>query len=283
MSAIINPTEPFDFNDLLNGRFDIQGFENQANRLNGTAEMDSITGGNLADLLSGLAGADTISGGTGNDTLFGCDGDDVLDGGAGNDSLEGNTGQDLLNGGIGNDFLEGGEGNDILLGGATGSDILEGGEGNDTLHGSLNTENINVLDENSAAAQIPNTNISQVQTGLNEVLAAIKSLLNAANNGGDRLSGGAGDDVLSVTDGDNTLSGGTGADTFQFLFSQEVPDSLNEIRDFRPGEDSIVIQGVAENNQASYNAQTGRVSLNGQEIIQLDVNLDIDADDIEFI
>jgi|GEM_PF-6184020 len=283
MSAIINPTEPFEFNGLLNGRFDIQGFENQANRLNGTTERDSITGGNLADLLSGLAGTDTINGGAGNDTLFGCDGDDVLDGGAGNDSLEGNSGQDILNGGIGNDLLEGGEGNDVLLGGALGSDILEGGEGNDTLHGSLNAESINVLDENSAAAQIPNTNINQVQTGLNEVLAAIKSLLTAANNGGDILSGGAGEDVLSVTDGDNTLSGGTGADTFQFLFSQEVPGSLNEIRDFRPGEDSIVIQGVEENNDASYNTQTGRVSLNGQEIIQLDVNLNINADDIEFI
>ncbi|MEM9271952.1 MAG: calcium-binding protein [Cyanobacteria bacterium P01_F01_bin.143] len=292
MSAIINPTEPFEFNNLLNGRFDIKGFENQENRLNGTSRRDSITGGNLADVLSGLESADTVSGGGGNDTLFGCDGNDSLDGGIGNDFIKGDTGNDFLKGDTGNDFLDGGSGNDslqgnsgndILLGGTTGSDTLEGGEGNDTLHGNLNAESINVLDDNSTVAKVPNTNINQVQTGLNEVLVAIKALLTAANDGGDSLSGGAGDDVLSVTDGNNTLSGGTGADTFQFLFSQGVPDNLNEITDFQPEEDSIVIQGTADNNEPSYDPETGRVSLDGQEIIQLEEGLNIDSNDIEFI
>ena len=263
MSAIVNPTDPFSQSSNSNGGFDIEGFGDEVNRLNGSEQSDSITGGNLADILSGLAGQDTIDGRGGNDTLLGCDDEDTLDGATDDDLLEGN------------------EGDDLLLGGATGSDTLEGGQGNDTLHGSLLAENINLLGDD-AIAQIPNTNINQVQAGLNEVLATIRSLL-VANNGDDSLSGGAGEDLLSVNDGNNNLSGGTGADTFQFLFSQGIPDNLNRIADFQPDEDSIVIQGVTDNNEASYDPNTGRISLNGQEIIQLDIGLNIDVNDIEFI
>ncbi|ELS02218.1 putative calcium-binding protein [Xenococcus sp. PCC 7305] len=264
MSAIVNPTNPFSELPNANGGLDIQGFVNRENRLNGTAQRDSITGANLADVLGGLSGGDTIEGRGGNDTLLGCNDDDTLDGGADDDVLQGN------------------EGDDLLLGGTSGSDVLEGGAGNDTLHGSLNVENVNLVGENITVAKIPSTNLNQVQTGLNGVLAAIKSML-TANDGNDSLSGGSGDDLLIVADGNNTLDGGAGADTFQFLFAEEVPNNLNDISDFQPGEDSIVIQGVADNNEASYDPNTGRISLNGQEIIQLDVGLDIDADDIEFI
>ena len=273
MSVIIDPTEPFSQAFNSNGGFDLEGFGSEANRLNGTEQRDSITGGNLADILSGLGGQDTIEGLGGNDHLLGCGEADTLRGSLGNDTLDGGTDDDLL---------EGNEGDDLLLGGATGSDTLEGGAGNDTLHGSLSAENINLLGDSATVAQIPNTNINQVQTGLNEVLAAIKALL-VANDEADSLSGGAGDDLLIVTDGGNNLSGGTGADTFQFLFSQGIPDSLNRISDFQAGEDSLIIQGVTDNNQASYDPNTGRISLNGEEIIQLDIGLSIDVDDIEFI
>ena len=273
MSAIINPTIPLSSSSLPNGGLRILGFADQRNRLNGSEQGDSITGGSLADVLSGLEGSDTLEGGNGNDNLFGCGENDILRGGLGNDTLDGGTDDDLL---------QGNEGNDLLLGGASGSDALEGGAGDDTLHGSLNLENINLLGDNAAVTRIANTNINQVQSGLNEILAAIKSVL-AVNNGNDRLSGGPGNDLLIVADGNNTLSGGGGADTFQFDFSQEIPDSLNQISDFQPGRDSIVIQGVGDNNNASYAPNTGRISLNGQEIIQLDVGLNIDADDIEFI
>ena len=52
MSAIVNPTEPFSESPNFTNGFNIRGFENQENRLNGTDQRDSITGGNLADVLN---------------------------------------------------------------------------------------------------------------------------------------------------------------------------------------------------------------------------------------
>jgi hypothetical protein len=65
------------------------------------------------------------------DTIIGGDGRDSLIGGAGNDLLKGRNGQDTLSGLGGNDTIFGGDGQDILIG-AAGDDLLKGGRGQDT-------------------------------------------------------------------------------------------------------------------------------------------------------
>lgn len=118
----------------------INGLNNQNDRLYGE-------GGN--DILFGFGGDDQLYGGTGNDVLLGYDGIDNLFGGNGSDFLAGGNGVDTLDGGLGSDKLYGGLGNDIL-GSKTGDDFTgygiidgmvsgneyTGGSGADTLNGS---------------------------------------------------------------------------------------------------------------------------------------------------
>ncbi len=122
--------------------------------LNGTANNDSLVGGDGNDYLYGNAGADTLLGGGGNDNLYGQDGADLLSGGDGRDTLTGGAGNDTLSGDAGDDYfsdyegansLSGGDGDDIFdnvsfAGGSSsgGIDTLTGGAGRDTyrLHGS---------------------------------------------------------------------------------------------------------------------------------------------------
>ncbi|MEM8718197.1 MAG: hypothetical protein AAGE84_02655 [Cyanobacteria bacterium P01_G01_bin.39] len=124
MSSIVNPTTPLVINSLPNGGLDIQGIEDQENRLEGSESRDLITGGDLDDLLNGLGGADTIMGGEGNDGICGDAGDDELFGEGGDDIIEGNLGEDILDGGSGDDRLIIESGGSTLTGGA-GSDVFQ--------------------------------------------------------------------------------------------------------------------------------------------------------------
>lgn len=64
--------------------------------LEGSADPDHLTAGDIATLIMGHGGDDTLFGGLGDDTLDGGEGDDVLDGGAGNDVLIGGPGADIF-------------------------------------------------------------------------------------------------------------------------------------------------------------------------------------------
>jgi Ca2+-binding RTX toxin-like protein len=55
--------------------------------LTGTADANTMVGGDLADVLTGLAGNDTIKGGAGADTITGGEGADVINGGDGADTI----------------------------------------------------------------------------------------------------------------------------------------------------------------------------------------------------
>jgi hypothetical protein len=121
MSTVVNPTTPETKTALPDGGFDIQGFEAEENRLEGTESSDQVTGGNVDDVLSGFDGEDTISGGTG---------DDGISGGTGNDQLSGDEGNDVINAGTGENTVAGGEGNDRLII-ESGSSTLTGGTGKD--------------------------------------------------------------------------------------------------------------------------------------------------------
>ncbi len=173
MSIIVNPTNPASSSPLANGGFNLSGFADRSNRLIGSEQGDSITGGDLADVLSGLAGNDTIRGLSGNDVIVDCDGEDVLDGGAGQDRL-----------------------------------IVRGG-------------------------------------------------------------------------GD-VLTGGSELDRFEIDLTQRLVNALDRITDYQRGE-KIVIKGNAPTGEIGYNQTTGRLSLDGQEIVQLSPGLDIDLGDVEYI
>jgi Ca2+-binding RTX toxin-like protein len=189
-----------------------------------------------------ISGDDLLKGGLGDDLIFGNGGNDSLDGGKGNDIANGDIGDDLIRGGKGDDSLVGGEGNDTLSAGE-GNDTLVGGSGNDLLRG---------------------------------------------KTGDDLLSGGAGID---------TLKGGEGSDTFNI--EELLPGEVDIITDFTPGEDKIMLpwgddtlvqvfngdaNAAPDGTTIVYDPDTGLVSYldptdDKIDILQLDKNLNLDADD----
>ncbi len=76
----------------------------------GDGGINYVNGGVQAgalDLITGSDVADRIQGLDGDDALLGLAGDDVIEGGEGNDVLEGGLGRDTITGGNGNDFIYG--------------------------------------------------------------------------------------------------------------------------------------------------------------------------------
>jgi hypothetical protein len=95
---------------------------------------------------------------------------DTISGGGGNDTINGQNGKDSLDGGEGTDTIGGGPSDDTLYGG-TGDDLLEGHGGVDALYGEGGNDRLH------GGGSIPATD--QVDTG------------------GNKLDGGAGNDVCS--------------------------------------------------------------------------------------
>ena len=98
----IDPNQPGDFDDMING-----GGGN-----------DDINGGAGTDLASGQAGDDIVDGGDGNDELDTTsllnESEEDAPGDAGNDTLRGSAGNDQLNANLGKDKADGGTGNDFV-------------------------------------------------------------------------------------------------------------------------------------------------------------------------
>ena len=77
--------------------------------------------------------------------------------------------------------------------------------------------------------------------------------------GNDNIDAGAGDDLVRIGSGDDTVELGAGADVLYWTVDQFEGDSVNTIRDFTSGEDTIAIEAdvfsrveveFAEGNQA---------------------------------
>jgi hypothetical protein len=179
------------------------------------------------------------------DWISGGDIGDIISAGAGNDTIAGLDGNDTLSGEEGNDKLQDNAGNSILDGGI-GDDSLAGGEGNDSLVGGEGNDTLN------------------------------------DRFGNNTLEGGAGDDRIIVTDGNNILTGGAGRDTFHFKLT-ESSQQINEITDFQTESDRIIIQTSESDPVASYDRETGILSLGDRDVARLDADLDIDVSEIEFI
>jgi hypothetical protein len=161
--------------------------------------------------------------------------------------------------------LQGGENSDSIVGGNL-ADILSGLAGDDTLEGLGGNDRLFGGDGNDS------------------LLGGTGDDTLDADLGNDSLDGGEGNDRLIAEEGGSSnLTGGAGRDTFQINVSQASDTPLNQIADFTPGEDRIIINGAAENGEVTYNPETGRVTLDGREIAQLATGLSIDPQDLEYI
>lgn len=159
--------------------------------LNGDGRPELVVGNSAGTLqvFAPLAGNDSLSGGTGNDQLLGGLGNDTLDGGDGGDSLDGGGGNDSLAGGAGADTLTGGAGNDVFFVNDASDLVLElAGGGADTIITSLamtSREHVEAL------------RIADGVSGITLTGSAGNDIL-VGNGLANRLSGGAGDDVILV-------------------------------------------------------------------------------------
>ncbi len=154
----------------------------------------------------------TINGTAKDDNLFVSSGvsNDTLLGLEGNDSLDATTG-------AGNNILSGGDSNDELF--AYTSDQLFGDAGNDSLYS----------DGNGSNSLFGGDGNDSIFSDLN-----------------DSAFGDAGDDIIFAgSRGGNKLTGGTGKDLF-YLTPAGVPDTLNEILDFKSGEDTAIINAIPD-------------------------------------
>ncbi len=164
--------------------------------------------------------------------------------------LEGN-GNDVIAGGLQFDSIEGGEGNDRIRG-LDGDDELIGGLGDDTIFGGNNQD---FLDGGA---------------------------------GNDILKGGAGDDILIGGTGVDEMTGGSGDDVFEFAAEDLFDGNIDKITDFSESDefgDIIRLKGIASDAMVEYDSETGLISVDGEDIIQVDQGLDItidnqDGDDI---
>ncbi len=147
---------------------------------------------------------------------------------------------DTITAGAGDANILAGKGDDLIEGGI-GDDTLQGGDGKDTINGGI---------------------------------------------GADLILGGAGNDLIRGglpgmgADGEpmgDTLQGGAGEDIFEFVKSEFDSGAVDEILDFQADgfADLIRIVGVGDGN-VSYNPETGIISIDGQEAIDVGTDLDLD-------
>ena len=138
------------------------------------------------------------------------------------------------------DTITTGAGDAVVFAG-DGDDIINGGSGDDILRGGNGNDNI-------------------------------KGFV-----GDDFISGGEGDDVIRGGFGSDVLNGDAGDDVFEFAIS-ELGTGVDQIEDFKADGDADMIKifdGTGEIGSVEYNDQTGIVSINGTEAIDIGEDQDI--------
>lgn len=166
----------------------------QADPATSVAARPGQAAAHLVKLLAGGSGPDVADGGAGNDAIFGQ---------GGPDRLRGQDGHDYAEGGAGVDWAEGDQGDDDLVGGthtaaADAADALYGGPGDDVVTG----DNAVVT-----LAGTPARATVRIGSAGTPMTPRAVTLL-GEGSGEDRVSGGAGVDVLWGQGGDDQISGG---------------------------------------------------------------------------
>ena len=183
-------------------------------------------------LVFGNAGDDQIlNSGLSHDQLFGGEGNDTLVGGAGNSLLDGETGNNSLVGGAGNDTLSGGNSD-------TNTNTLEGGEGIDEVFAAggdatpftMTLSNTQLLFDQAEIATLNSIETAHLilQSGEHFVVDASaftgNSQIEVSSGEGATVSGGVGNDILSVFGGSAVFFGGAGDDSLTGGFGDDVLD-----------------------------------------------------------
>ena len=167
---------------------------------------------------------------------------DLLTGTAGNDVIDGKAGDDALSGKGGDDTLIGGTGGDILQGGM-GKDTLVGGEGDDLLYGS--SDDPLVLPTKTDFTPPENSYTNPRGTGFNWTYgynqndfpngvalgfhSAPRNRL--ADDQGNLIDGGAGNDFIAAGTGADIVHGGAGKDYIRGMDKDDIlfGDSDNDV------------------------------------------------------
>lgn len=199
--------------------------------IDGVEGSDTLFGGLGLDTLFGGIDNDVLNGGDADDFLSGDDGDDLLSGDDGNDDLSGGAGNDTIAGGLGNDAIDGGDGFNALSGGA-GSDQLTGGIDDDTLDGGLDDDQMAGGLGNDLYRVDHDKDIVTDTGGNDSIEAAINwallddtiehlfltgslALIGVGAFGADDIHANDAGNQLIGGEGNDTLTGGTGADLLQ--------------------------------------------------------------------
>jgi Ca2+-binding RTX toxin-like protein len=133
---------------------------------------------------------------------------------------------------------------DDNIGGGLLNDTIKGGAGNDNISGSAGDDDL------------------------------------SGGAGDDLIRGGEGDDLIIGGNGNDILIGGKGADVFEFFAQNFEADEVDVIKDFE-NIDAIRIKGLDSSVNVEYNSQTGFVSIDGQDVIEIGKDLDITAQDTD--
>lgn len=89
--------------------------------------------------------------------------------------------------------------------------------------------------------------------------------------GGEGVSQDADSEVNETSNSNEGVSETIGEGNFVLEFFNDGIETLSESIG---GEDNIVISGISENAEVDYDEQSGTLSVDGQELVQLDFNLD---------
>ncbi|MEO1377146.1 MAG: calcium-binding protein [Cyanobacteria bacterium J06635_10] len=127
---------------------------------------------------------------------------------------------------------------------------------------------------NDVAAGGDEVDIIMANGGDDNIMGAEGTDFVFAGIGDDIVRGGEGDDVLVGNEGFDVLIGGGGSDIFEFFADQFIEGEIDLILDFEPGEDAVLVVGSTD---VSFNANTGLLSVDGLEVVQLDPGLDLDV------
>ena len=176
-------------NNFFGNTIVLGGTEGNDRLVAGQADDDAVWGDGGDDFIDGAGGNDFLYGGDGNDTMFGGQGDDFIHADKGDDSVSGGDGIDNIFGSDGNDYLDGGRGDDAMNGGQ-GNDIIKGGEGNDELIGNEGDDWI----EGGLGGDLLNGDIG-APTGQTPLYGG-NDVLIGGPDGGDRMQGFNGDDIM---------------------------------------------------------------------------------------
>ncbi|MEJ8814261.1 calcium-binding protein [Variovorax ureilyticus] len=189
------------------------------------------------------------------------DSSDILFGSEGGDFVRGLGGADALFGYGGNDLIQGGEGADILMGGL-GADTLNGGAGNDVIYGSSNGTVLQPTDVNYAPPSPQFANVDGY--GFSWVVESpgrdedgvwghyISDTVQRdvqANDQGNTIDAGEGDDAVLAGTGDDSVHGGEGGDDIHGLAGDDELDGDSGAD--RIYGDGTVIVGTLYNTEAA--------------------------------